>query len=158
MSTYDALRASPLLRDFTDVGIRLLAEVTTARTVGRGAYAFRAGEPSACLSVVASGTLRLLPREGGAPLAEASAGDTLGGMALLDTAGEHLVSAFAASDVELVELTREAFLKLEDTKPRVCLKLTLALARDLASRLRDARAPLREFLVWQVSRRQGEGR
>ena len=152
-----ALRSAPLLRDFTDVGIRLLADATTVREVGRGAFAFRAGEPSVSLSFVAAGRLQLLPREGGAPLGEVSAGDTLGGLSLL-TAGDHLLSALAGTDVQLVELSSVAFAELQRTRPRLCLKLTLALAHDLAERLREARGPLREFLIWQASKRQGEGR
>lgn len=148
-----ALRAAPLLRDFTEVGIRLLADSTTERTVGRGAFAFRAGEPSEMLSFVARGTLQLLPREGGAPLAEIAAGDTVGGLALL-TSGEHLLSALASSEVTLLELSRHGFEALQQARPRLCLKLTLALARDLAERLQEARGPLREFLLWQVSKRQ----
>jgi CRP-like cAMP-binding protein len=154
---HDALRSVPLLRDFSDVGLRILAEAATGRGVGRGAYAFRAGEPSHALAFVTRGTLQILGRDGGAPLGEISAGDTLGGMTLL-AGGEHLVSALAATDVQLVQLSREAFEEMQRTRPRTALKLTLALARDLTERLQDARGPLREFLVWQVSKRQSEPR
>lgn len=153
MTAFEALRRSTLLREFTDVGVRLLARKAVSRQVGRGAYAFRAGEPSESLGFIASGTLSLVPREGGAPLAELAAGDTVGGLALLAGRDEHLLSALASADAELFELSRASFDELSRTHPRACLKLTLALARDLASRLRDARAPLREFLLWQVSRR-----
>ena len=153
----DALRASPLLREFTDVGIRILAQASTRRTVGRGTFAFRAGEPSTGLAFIAQGTLSLLAREGGAPLGEVRAGDTLGGFSLL-AGGEHLVSALAATDVELVILSLEEFQKLRKTKPGASLKLLIALANDFAERLREARGPLREFLAWQVSKRQSDPR
>jgi CRP-like cAMP-binding protein len=152
-----ALRDSPLLRDFSEVGLRILAEVARQRVVGRGAYAFRAGEASSVLMFVARGTLHLLGRDGGAPLAFVGPGETLGGFALL-AEGEHLVSALAATDVELLQVTREAFEELQRARPRTALKLTLALARDLTERLQDARGPLREFLVWQISKRQSEPR
>jgi CRP-like cAMP-binding protein len=154
---HEALRSAPLLREFSDVGLRILAEAATARAVGRGAYAFRAGEASQALAFVARGTLQILGRDGGAPLGEVAAGDTLGGMTLL-AVGEHLVSALAATDVQLVQISREAFDELQKSRPRTALKLTLALARDLTERLQDARGPLREFLVWQVSKRQTEPR
>ena len=149
-----ALRAAVLLRDFTDVGLRILAEKSVLRRVGRGTYAFRAGEPSDALAFVAKGTLQLLPRDGGAPLGEVGAGDSLGGMSLLFE-GEHILSALAATDVELLQLPKAAFEELKKTHPRTALKLTLALAQDLTERLREAKGPLREFLVWQVSKRQG---
>lgn len=157
MDKHAALRACSLLHDFTDVGLRILAEAASEKTVGRGTFAFRAGDTSTAVSFVAKGTLHLLPRDGGVPLGEVAAGDTLGGMSLLIDA-EHVLSAVAASDVELLQLSKASFEKLKETHPRTALKLTLALAQDLAERLREAKGPLREFLVWQIAKRQTEGR
>lgn len=152
-----ALRASHLLREFTDVGVNILGELATQRSVGKGLFAFRAGEPSEMLSFVVKGTLQLLPRDGTAPLGDVGAGDTIGGMSLL-VEGEHVVSALAASEVELLDISRPVFEGMKKTHPRTALKLTLALAQDLAERLREAKAPLREFLIWQISKRQTESR
>jgi CRP/FNR family transcriptional regulator, cyclic AMP receptor protein len=148
-----ALRASHLLRDFTDVGVKILAEIASQRSVGKGTYAFKAGESSTTLSFVVKGTLQLVPRDGGPVLGQVISGDTIGGMALL-VDGEHVVSALAANDVELLELTRAAFDEMKRTHPRTALKLTMSLAQDLAERLRDAKGPLREFLVWQIDKQQ----
>jgi CRP-like cAMP-binding protein len=145
------LRGAGLLRDFTDVGIRILADICEQRSVGRGTFVFRAGEESATLSFIARGTVQMTPREGGAPLGELGPGETLGGFSLL-FGGEHLLTAFAASDVELLELSRTSYEALQTQKPQAALKLQLALAHDLCERLRDAKGPLREFLVWQLSR------
>lgn len=150
---HELLRAVHLLRDFTEVGVRILAEAVQQKTVGRGTYAFRGGDPSESLWFVAKGTLQLVPRDGGASLGEVTAGDTLGGLSFL-TPGEHLLSAMAANDVELLELPQAAFEQLKQSHPRTALKLTVALAQDLAERLREAKGPLREFLVWQVAKRQ----
>ena len=149
---HPALRAVPLLREFTDVGVRILAEASAQRTVPRGAYAFKAGDPSDSIAFIARGRLQLLARDGGTPLGEVSEGDTLGGMALL-VEGEHLISAMATTDTELLELPRAAFEQMKQTHPRTALKLTLALAQDLAERLTESKAPLREFLLWQASKR-----
>jgi CRP-like cAMP-binding protein len=148
-----ALRASQLLREFTDVGVKILAGIASQRSLGKGTYAFKAGEVSDRLSFVAKGSLQLVPVDGGAALGHVVFGDTVGGMALL-VDGEHVVSAVAANDVELVEISRAAFDEMKRTHPRTALKLTLALAQDLAERLREAKGPLREFLVWQIGRRQ----
>src|SRR3954465_11831597 len=152
-----SLRRAVLLRDFTDVGVKILAEIAEQRSVGQGTYAFSAGEASAALAFVAEGTLHLVPREGGAALGEVLPGDCIGGMSLL-VEGEHLLSALAATDVELLQISRDAFDEMKRTHPRTALKLTMALAQDLGERLRKAKGPLREFLVWQVSKRQPEGR
>ncbi|HET7786996.1 MAG TPA: cyclic nucleotide-binding domain-containing protein [Myxococcales bacterium] len=151
------LRSMALLRDFTDVGLKILAESSVERAVGRGTYAFRAGEPSQALAFVVRGTLQLVPTDGGSPIGEVTAGDCLGGLSLL-VDGDRVLSAVALDDVELLELSRSAFEAIKRTHPRTALKLTLCLAQDLAERLRQARAPLREFLSWQLSRQQAEGR
>jgi CRP/FNR family transcriptional regulator, cyclic AMP receptor protein len=156
MDRFTALRGSSLLRDFSDVGVRILAEACEERAVGRGMFAFRAGEPSTSLYFIGRGTVQLQAREGGQPLGELKAGDTLGNFALL-AEGEHLLSAWAATDVDLAVLGRDSFEMLRQQKPQASLKLMLALAQDFAERLRDARGPLREFLAWQVSKRQAEG-
>jgi CRP/FNR family transcriptional regulator, cyclic AMP receptor protein len=157
MDRFAVLRGSLLLREFSDVGVRILAEACEERSVGRGTYAFRAGEPSTALYFIGRGTLQLNIREGGQPLGELKSGDTVGNFALL-AEGEHLLSAWAATDVELAVLEREAFETLRQQKPQASLKLMLALAQDFGDRLRDASGPLREFLAWQVSKRQSEGR
>ena len=46
-----ALRGSHLLRDFTDVGVKILAEIVEQRSVGKGAYAFKAGESARVPSI-----------------------------------------------------------------------------------------------------------
>ena len=157
MDRFAVLRGSLLLREFSDVGVRILAEACEERSVGRGTYAFRAGEPSTALCFIGRGTLQLQIREGGQALGEVKSGDTLGNFALL-AEGEHLLSAWAVSDVELAVLERAAFENLRKQKPQATLKLLLALAQDFGERLRDASGPLREFLAWQVSKRQAEGR
>ena len=157
MDRFAALRGSLLLREFSDVGVRILADACEERSVGRGTYAFRAGEASNALYFIGRGTLQLQIREGGQALGEVKSGDTLGNFALL-AEGEHLLSAWAVSDVELAVLERAAFENLRKQKPQATLKLLLALAQDFGERLRDASGPLREFLAWQVSKRQAEGR
>src|SRR5207237_10641005 len=47
------LRASHLLGEFTDVGLRILADTSTQRSVGRGTLAFRAGDASDALAFLA---------------------------------------------------------------------------------------------------------
>ena len=83
LADLEALRSMPLLREFTDVGLGILADVSQQKSVGRGTYAFRGGDPSEALYFVAKGTLQLVPRDGGAALGEVTAGDTLGGFSLL---------------------------------------------------------------------------
>ena len=68
MDRFAALRGSLLLREFSDVGVRILADACEERSVGRGTYAFRAGEASNALYFIGRGTLQLQIREGGQAL------------------------------------------------------------------------------------------
>lgn len=153
LDRFSALRSAPILRGFTDVGVRILARSCVQRAVGRGTFAFRAGEPSDGLAVIARGTLQLRARDSSVGLSELSVGDSLGGLSLL-CGGEHMLSAWASAETELLILSREAFENMRREKPGAALKLLLVLSEDLAERLREARGPLREFLAWQVSKRQ----
>ena len=154
LDRHAALRKCHMLREFTDVGIRILVEACEHRVVGRGTYAFRGGDPSLGLVFVAKGTLQLLPRDGGAPLGELTTGDTAGGLSLLNPGGEMLLTAMSPVDTDLLILSKSAFDDLEKKNPRTTLKLRLAISMDLAERMNEAKGPLREFLVWQISRRQ----
>lgn len=154
LDRHAALRGATLLRDFTDVGIRIISEACEHRSVGRGTVAFRGGEASAGLGFIAKGELQLVSREGGATLGELRPGDTFGALSLI-LPGEHLLTALAGVDVELLVLTRQALEAMDKNNPRTALKLRLAISSELANLLRDAKGPLREFLVWQISRRQG---
>ena len=84
-------------------------------------------------------------------------GELFGELALFRH-GPRTASAVAATDVELLELSRETFAELEKSHPRTALKLQISLAQDLAERLREAQGPLREFLIWQISKRQSDSR
>src|SRR3954447_23170783 len=127
MDRFAALRASPLLREFSDVGVRILADACEERSVGKGALAFRAGEPSEALCFVGRGTLHIVARDGGSPIGELFPGATVGNLSLL-APGEHLVTGLATTDVELAVLRREAFEALRKEKPQATLKLLLAVA------------------------------
>ncbi len=151
---FSLLRAAPLLRGFTDVGVHILADASTVRTVYRGTFAFKAGDPADGLSFIGRGSLHLRARDGSAALGELLLGDSLGGLSLL-AGGEHLVSAWAPTDAELINLSLPAYETMRQEKPGAALKLQMAIAQDFAERLREAKGPLREFLAWQVSKRQG---
>ncbi len=152
VDSYLTLRSAPLLRGFTDLGVRILSGAVQRRSVGRSTFVFRAGEPATALSFIARGTVHLVAREGGTALGELGPGESIAGFALL-AGGEHLITALAATDVELLDLTLPAFRRLSLEKPQASIKLLLALANDLGERLQDSRASLREFLLWQISKR-----
>jgi hypothetical protein len=56
-----------------------------------------------------------------------------------------LVSAVAATACEVVEITQRDFVRLQPQKPQACLKLALAIASDLATKVTENRDTLREL-------------
>jgi hypothetical protein len=51
----------------------------------------------------------------------------------------------AATACEVVEITQRDYYRLQPQKPQACLKLSLAIAADLAQRMNDSRDALRSL-------------
>ncbi len=98
------------------------------------------------LFIVKSGSVRITQKtaEGEKELGSAGPGDHLGELSLLGK-GVRLVTAVAATNCEVLEITQRDFAKLQPQKPQACLKLALAIAQDLAQRVAESRELLREL-------------
>jgi CRP-like cAMP-binding protein len=98
------------------------------------------------LFIVKRGTVRLTQKADQAEreLAVVGPGEHLGSLALL-ARSTRLVSAVAATDCEVVELTQRDYARLQSQKPQACLKLALAIAADLAAKVAESRELVREL-------------
>ena len=98
------------------------------------------------LFIVKRGTVRLTQKADQAEreLAVVGPGEHLGALALL-ARSTRLVSAVAATDCEVVELTQRDYARLQSQKPQACLKLALAIAADLAAKVAENRDLVREL-------------
>ncbi len=146
MTIEEALQRSTLFQEFSETGLKIFASIATEKSVPAGSPIFAENMVGESLFIVKSGTVRLTRRDGGAEreVATVGPGSHLGELALLART-VRLVSAVAATPCELVELAQRDFYRLQPQKPQACLKLSLAIAADLAQRLNENRDALRSL-------------
>ncbi|HET9555059.1 MAG TPA: cyclic nucleotide-binding domain-containing protein [Anaeromyxobacteraceae bacterium] len=146
MTVVEALQRCALFKEFTETGLRIFAAVAVEKTVPAGAPLFVENMVGESLFIVREGTVRITQREekGERELAVVGAGEHLGAMALL-AKSVRLVSAVAAVDCQVLELTQRDFVRLQPQKPQACLKLALAIAADVAARVGESRELVREL-------------
>jgi len=144
----EALGASPLFAEFTDTGKRIFATIAQEKRVPAGAPIFVENMVGESLFVVVAGGVRLSQKrpEGEREAGQVGAGEALGELAVLAPT-VRLVSAVAAVDTQVLEISQRDFLALAPQKPQACLKLATAVAALLARRMGDSRDLLREALA-----------
>jgi len=101
---------------------------------------FDEGEEGQAIYIVLEGKVAIRRDGGGAPvvLAELESGAVFGDVALLNNA-PRLAQARAAAPCRLAVFFRQDFMTLLDTHARIASKISLQIARTLATRLRDVR-------------------
>jgi CRP/FNR family transcriptional regulator, cyclic AMP receptor protein len=140
VSAQEVLEKSVLFKGFTEIGLRLFAGIAQEKAIPAGTPLFVENMVGESLFIVKSGAVRITQRvEGGEKeLAVVGPGEHLGALALLGKT-VRLVSAVAATQCEVVELANRDFQRLQPEKPQACLKLALAIAADLASKVSETR-------------------
>jgi CRP-like cAMP-binding protein len=117
--------------------LRIVGQLLHIRSYIAGEIVFDAGDEGQAMYFVLDGRIDICPQgEPEAPIATLAAGSYFGEMALLDDS-HRSAQARVASDAELGVLFRGDFLGLLDTHAAIASKISLQLARDLGSRLRD---------------------
>lgn len=145
MTNVEVLQRCALFKDFTEVGLKIFAEMAVPKTVPPGSPLFAENMVGEALFIVKSGTLRVTQRaaSGERELAILGPGEALGALAVL-ARGVRLVSAVAVTPLEVLEIAHRDYFKKIPEKPQACLKLALAIAADLAGKAADSREALRE--------------
>lgn len=146
MTAVEALQRSSLFRDFTETGLRIFAAVAREKSLPAGSPLFVENMIGESLFVVVSGTVKITRRgpDGERELAILGPGEHLGALAVL-ARSIRLVSAVAATPCQVLELARADFVRLQPDKPQACLKLAVAVATDLATRMAENREAFREL-------------
>jgi CRP-like cAMP-binding protein len=146
MTALEALQKASLFRDFTETGLKIFAAIALEKAIPAGTPLFAENMVGESLFIVKSGTVKITRKtaEGEKELATVGSGEHLGELALLSKS-VRLVSAIAATDCEVVELTQRDFARLQPQKPQACLKLALAIAQAIAQRAGESRDALREL-------------
>lgn len=144
MTALEALQRSALFRDFTETGLKIFASISQEKSIPLGAPLFAENMVGESLFIVKSGTVRVTQRtpDGEREIGLLGPGEHLGEMALLART-VRLVSAVAATPVEVLEITHRDFVRLQPQKPQACLKLAIAIGADLAGRVAELREQLR---------------
>ncbi len=146
MTAQEVLEKNALFKGFTEIGLRLFAGIAQEKSIPAGTPLFVENMVGESLFIVKSGAVRITQRvEGGEKeLAVVGPGEHLGALSLLGTT-VRLVSAVAATPCEVLELSHRDFQRLQPEKPQACLKLALAIASDLASRVSETRDMLQKL-------------
>ena len=114
----------------------------------QGDVIFSEGDPGKALYIILDGSVEIVKRCGSEDkvLVTLSAGSFFGELALIQESSR-AVTARAETAAEVVMLARRDFLALLDLDPRVAAKITLAIARLLAMRVKAYSGRLREILL-----------
>jgi CRP-like cAMP-binding protein len=146
MTVLEALQQAPLFKDFSEAGLQTFAQIAQGRLVPAGKPLFVEDTAGDSLFVVMAGSVRITQRTAGGEreLATLGPGEHLGDVALL-TKTVRLVSAVAATDCEILEVTRREFFKKAQEKPVTCLKLMAVIAGELARRVAENKDALRDL-------------
>ena len=149
METIELLKKNLLFKGCTAEDFELLSGLIKERQVKPNTTLFSEKMPAEALYIVKSGKIKISVMEGEGEeigLLELGPGDFFGEVALIQESSR-AVTARAESAVELVMLTRKEFLALLDLDPRVAAKISLAIARLLAMRVKAYSGRLREILL-----------
>jgi CRP-like cAMP-binding protein len=146
MTNVEVLQRCALFKDFTEVGLKIFAEIAVPKSVPIGSPLFAENMVGEALFIVKSGTVKIVQKSasGERELAVLGPGEALGTLAVL-AKSVRVVSAVAATPLEVLEIAHRDYFKKIPEKPQACLKLALAIAADLAAKAGESREALREL-------------
>jgi CRP-like cAMP-binding protein len=145
------LGAAPTFRELPPATIRVLAAGLRPRRVARDAFLFLAGEPAATFHLLAAGRVKVIREtEDGREviLRLIEPGEIFGGAGVWGEAA-YPASAVAAEEAVVLQMPARDFAALVQAQPG----LALVVIRELAHRLREAEARIRELQTERVERR-----
>lgn len=147
MDVFPYLKQNPLLRGFTDDGIRIIQAACLPRQLEAGMPIFVERMASESLFLLAHGEVSVIVTRNGAEreIGVLSAPEAFGELSLVQP-GPRRVSARARTPVALLEITRRDFLTLQKQRPQACLKFIMNITERFAQKSLEA-GPLLERLV-----------
>jgi CRP/FNR family transcriptional regulator, cyclic AMP receptor protein len=147
MDVFAFLKASPLLRGFTDDGVRIIQAAVAARQLEPGMPVFleRMMGESAFLLCHGEVSIHATRNHTERELGVLYAPDSFGELSLIQP-GPRRVTAKARTPVLVLEIPRRDFLRLQQQRPQACLKLLVNITETFAQKS-IAAAPLLDRLV-----------
>jgi CRP/FNR family transcriptional regulator, cyclic AMP receptor protein len=146
MDPFPYLKLNPLLRGFTDDGVRIIQAACQERQLEPGMPIFVERMMGESLFFLAHGEVSVLVTRNGAEreIGVLVAPDAFGELSIVQP-GPRRVSTRARSPVLLYEVPRRDFLTLQKQRPQACLKLVMNITERFALRAVEA-GPLLERL------------
>lgn len=147
MIAISSLRWIELFKDFSQSGLETIAEIVVERKLHAGEVLFAEDEMGDSLFVLVRGEVKLLqhsPEGEELEVGVLEVGGLLGTLGVLART-VHLVTAVAASDCELLEISRRDFFTKAQEKPLTCMKLGALVATELSRCIGENKAILREL-------------
>ena len=138
MDDFAALKENPLLKGFSDDGVRIIRSAITVRKLEDNAPVFVEKMHGESAFLIGSGAVELfITRQGGGRVLATLEGPNHFGEISLLQPGPRRISARTAGKATLFEITRRDFVKLQRQRPQACLKLMVNLVNRFASRVSD---------------------
>lgn len=137
-----SLRSVALFARFDDNQIAALQQIMVRRNLASGEVVFEQGADGNTLIVLVDGMMRVdITGEDGAttPVARIHTGEVVGEMAVLDPAPRS-ATVVAATDCEVLELSRGGLLQLRRSAPSVSSGIVGGIIADVTRRLREVNA------------------
>jgi CRP/FNR family transcriptional regulator, cyclic AMP receptor protein len=133
MDVFPYLKANPLLRGFTDDGIRIIQAAVTVRQLEPGMPIFVERMMGESLFLLAVGEVGLAVTRNGAEqeIGALYAPDSFGELSLVQP-GPRRVSAKARTPALILEIARRDFQRLQQQRPQACLKLMVNVTETVA--------------------------
>ncbi|MHC4142916.1 MAG: Crp/Fnr family transcriptional regulator [Planctomycetota bacterium] len=140
MNRLDLLRATPLLRDCSELDLEALDRIATDRTFGDGRIVLSHGEEAHDLMILASGAIELelpiaiLGESRSIPFETKTRGDVIGWSALVPP-HRFTLSARVVGEASVVVFPRSELAALLDADPRLGMQVMKNLASIAGQRL-----------------------
>src|SRR5687767_8828973 len=124
MDVYAALKPNPLLKGFSDDGVKIIQSVVQPRQLEAGSPIFVEKMLGESAFLLVQGEIALLTSRGGVErvVGGLAAPEHFGEMSLLSP-GPRRITARARTPVTLLEIHRRDFVNLQKQRPQACLKL-----------------------------------
>ncbi len=137
-SIFTALKKVPIFSDLTPKELTEVEKIVHRRRYKKNETIIHAGDPGLGMYIIVNGSVEIVEEDekaGKRTLAKLSDGSFFGDMALLDE-DPRSASAIALVDSDIMGFFRPDFLDLIYRKPKLGIKVLLALARIIGERLR----------------------
>jgi CRP-like cAMP-binding protein len=141
-----ALGQVPLFDGFTSEQLRLIAFGTEHLTMAKGRELYREGEAADCGFVILSGSVNLVEDHNmnRRVVHTAGPGSLLGELALI-ASGNRPTGAIAASDTEVIRISRSLFRRVLDEYPDLAARLHVALSKRFGTFIDEVAALEKRF-------------